>query len=188
MGRRAKTKQPPPEPLPDATNIPDRRPSKRKAEEELERLHKKPKQEKNVQAKPVKRVKMPAKKQKEPSHKGNAKGPTPEESDDDGLEGVADVPDLATSKKYSHTVFLYCIIGVDPSIVGPCLPKATKARVRRVWKSWMRTMNLTKKMKCAHSFSWFHFIFCCAEKRYFIRADDLLQASRIEQSLCRERS
>ena len=108
MGRRAKNKQPPPVPLPDATNKPEKRPVKRKAEEELERSHKKPKQERNVQAKPVKRVQLPAKKQKEPSQKGKAKEPTPEESKEDGWEGIANIPDLATSKKYVYAVF--CIL------------------------------------------------------------------------------
>jgi len=108
MGRRAKNKQPPPGPLPDATNRPEKRPVKRKAEKELERSHKKPKQEKNVQAKPVKRAQLPATKQKEPSHKGKAKEPTPEESDEDGWGGIADMPALDTSKKYVHAVFAYC--------------------------------------------------------------------------------
>ena len=105
MGRRAKNKQPPPVALPDATNKPEKRPTKRKAEEDLERSHKKPKQEKNAQAKPVKRVQLPATQQKGLSRKGKAKEPTPEESDEDGWEGIADTPTLATSKKYVHTIF-----------------------------------------------------------------------------------
>jgi hypothetical protein len=108
MGRRAKNKQAPPVPLPDATNKPEKRPVKRKAEEDLERSHKKPKQEKNVQAKSIKRVQLPAKKQKESSQKGKAKEPTPEESDEDGWGGIADIPDLATSKRFVHAVF--CIL------------------------------------------------------------------------------
>jgi hypothetical protein len=114
MGRRAKNKQQPPEPLPDATNKPDKRPAKRKAEEELERSHKKPRQEKNVQAKPVKGVQLPAKKQKEPSHKGKATKPTPEESDEDGWEGIAGVPDLSTSRKYVHAVCVFYLMELTP--------------------------------------------------------------------------
>ena len=83
---------------------------KRKAEEELERSHKKPKQEKNVQAKPVKRAQLPAKKQKEASHKSKAKEPTPEESDEYGWGGIADMPGLDTSKKYVHAI-LYTVHG-----------------------------------------------------------------------------
>jgi len=135
MGRRAKHKQAAPEPLPDATNKPDKRPAKRKAEEELERSRKKPKQEKEVQAKPVKtekRAKSLVKKQTESSQKGEAKELTPEESDEDGWEGIADRADLATSKKYVHDVLTHCLMGVDPSIVGLCLPKATKARLTKV--------------------------------------------------------
>lgn len=107
MGRRAKNKQPPPGPLPDATNKPEKRPVKRKAEEELERSRKKPKQEKNVPAKPVKNTQLPAKKQKEPSYKRKAKEPTPEESDEDGWGGIADMPGLDTLKKYVHAVFVF---------------------------------------------------------------------------------
>ena len=179
MGRRAKNKQPPPGPLPDATNKPEKRPVKRKAEEELERSHKKPKQEKNGQAELVKGVQLPTKKQKESLHKGKAKEPTPEESDEDGWEGIADMPDLATSKKYVQPVFLYCLMSVDPSIIGPFLRKAIKAKVGRVWKSWMRMTNLMKKMKCVQYSSSFHSCLVVLTGGVIIRPDDLLQASRI---------
>ena len=179
MGRRAKNKQPPPGPLPDATNKPEKRPVKRKAEEELERSHKKLKQEKNGQAKLVKEVQLPAKKQKELSRKSKAKEPTPEESDEDGWEGIADMPDLATSKKYVHAVFLYCLMGLDPSIIGLFLRKAIRAKVGRVWKSWMKMTNLMKKMKCVQYFSSFHSCFVVLRSGIIIRPDDLLQVSRI---------
>jgi hypothetical protein len=138
MGRRAKTKQPPPEPLPGATNKTDKRPAKRKAEEELKRSRKKPKQEEKVQARPVKaekRVQLPAKEQTESSTKGKANQPTPEESDEDGWDGGAGAEDLATSKTYVDVVIIHCFMGVDPSIVGHCSPKAMKARAGRDWKT-----------------------------------------------------
>ena len=185
MGRRAKNKQPPPGALPDATNKPEKRPVKRKAEEELERSHKKARQEKNAQAKLVKGVQLPAKKQKEPSHKSKVKEPTPEESDEDGWEGIADMPDLATSKKYVHAVLVCCLMDVDPSIIGLFLRKAIKGRV---WKSWMRMTNLMKKMKCAHFFSSSHSCFVVLRSGIITRPDDLLQASRIDGLLCRRRS
>ena len=188
MGRRAKNKQAPPGPLPDATNKPDKRPTKRKAEEELERSRKKPKQEMKAQSKPVKAEKMvrlPAKKQKESSKKGKAKELTPEESDKDEWEGVPDVPDLTTSKRFVH--FVHCLMGVDPSIVGLFLPKASKARVGRVWKTWTRTMNSTKKRKkCAHSFSRLHPYFVVLRSSKITRADDLLQASWVDGTLYEE--
>ena len=190
MGRRAKNKQSPPEPLPDATNKPDKRPTKRKAEEELERSRKKPKQEMKAQSKPVKAEKMvelPAKKQKESSKKGKAKGPTPEGGDEDGWDGVADVPDLASSKRHVHLVLVHYLMGVDPSIVGLCLPKATKARVGKVWKTWTTMTNLTKKRKkCAHSFSWSRSYFVVLRSGKIPRADDLLQASWVDRPLYRE--
>ena len=157
MGRRAKNKQSPPVPLPDATNKPDKRPTKRKAEEELERSRKKPKQAVMAQSEPVKAEKMvelSAKKKKESSKKSKAKEPTPEESDKDGWEGVVNVPHLANSKRYVHFVLVHYLMGVDPSIADLCLPKATKAKVGKVWMTWMRMTNLRKRKKCAHSFSW----------------------------------
>ena len=79
-------------------------------------------------------------------------------------------------------------MSVDPSIVGLCLRKAIKAKVGRVWKSWMRMTNLVKTMKCVHSFSSFHSCFAVLRNGIIVRADNLLQASGIDGSLCGRRS